>query len=113
MVFCIGAEYADVVQVLVAVEWWSVVVSTGHVSSSVYAGVAGAGLGVIVITEFELYSNRTMGSFHDSWRKWSDGGANWLRRRRDGAEVAVGRILGHVARLRLCRKVAGVTLLEN
>ena len=61
MVFCIGAEYADVVQVLVAVEWWSVVVSTGHVSSFVYAGVAGAGLGVIVITEFELYSNRTMG----------------------------------------------------
>ena len=107
MVFCIGAEYADVVQVLVAVEWWSVVVSTGHVSSSVYAGVAGAGLGLscTVIAPW--------GSFHDSWRKWSDGGANWLRRRRDGADVAVGRILGHVARLRLCRKVAGVTLLEN
>ena len=79
VVFCIRAEYADVVQVLVAVGWWCEVVSTEHVSSSVYAGVAEAGLGVIVITELSHKAIAPWGSFRISWGQWSEVVVIWLR----------------------------------
>ena len=73
--------------------------------------VAGAGLGVLSL--FKPYLNRTMeflSRFLEGVVRWWCGfvaaQAGWV-------EVAVGRVLGQIARLRLCRRVAGGTLLEN
>ena len=95
VVFGVGSEYVDVVQVLVTVGWWCVVVRTEHIASSLDAGVAESGLCVIVVTELRRTAVAPWDAFNVSGVGWSGGSAVCMQRLRDGLKV--------VAVLVLCR----------